>query len=76
MRKCRSTPINKEVYTVREAARLLGFSYETTQKLFENEPDVIVLKRPERMHKQGYRSIRIPWHVYLRVIKRLSVKPK
>jgi hypothetical protein len=64
----------KEVYTVAEVAEMMGLSYPTVIRLFENEPGVIILKRPEKMHKRGYRNIRIPHFVYERVRRRLEVK--
>lgn len=64
----------KLVYTVAEVAALMGLSRSTVTRLFEHEPGVIILKRPERMHKRSYRSIRIPRHVYERLVQRLSVK--
>lgn len=64
----------KPAYTVSEVAELTGFSSATVTKLFEKERGVIVLARPEKMHKRGYRSIRIPHAVYERVIGRLTVR--
>jgi hypothetical protein len=64
----------KPVLTVKEVAELLGFSYNTVRNLFDREPGVIVLKREEKMHKRGYTNVRIPWHVYERVMRWLSVR--
>ncbi len=64
----------KSAYTVGEVADLTGFSRNTVTQLFENERGVIVLARPEKLHKRGYRSIRIPHAVYERVISRLTVR--
>lgn len=64
----------KEVYTVAEVAALMGLSRMTVTRLFEREPGVIILKRPETMHKRSYRSIRIPRAVYERVVGRLRVR--
>jgi hypothetical protein len=64
----------KSTYTVSEVAELIGFSRSTVTKLFENERGVIVLARPEKLHKRGYRTIRIPHVVYERVIGRLTVR--
>lgn len=61
-----------EVYTVREVAAMTGFSRSTITKMFESEPGVIVISRPEQMHKQRYRSIRIPRAVYERVLRRIT----
>jgi AraC-like DNA-binding protein len=61
------------VYRVKEVAELLGYSIPTVTSLFEDEPGVLVLVRPEKMHKRRYRSIRIPHAVYERVRRRLKV---
>ena len=42
--------------------------------MFERERGVLILGRPESMHKRSYRSIRIPRAVYERVIGLLTVK--
>jgi hypothetical protein len=62
-----------EVYTVAEVAVLTGFSRQTITRMFEHEPGVMVLKRPETMHKRGYRTIRIPRTVYERVLRKLKL---
>ena len=64
----------KLAYTMSEVAALMGLSRSTVTRLFEHEPGVIILKRPERMHKRGYRTIRIPLAVYERVIQRMVVR--
>ena len=64
----------KAVFTVADVAGLTGLSRQTVTRLFEHEPGVIILERPERMHKRPYRSIRIPHGVYERVIVRLTLK--
>jgi hypothetical protein len=63
---------NKPCFTVAEASALLGFSRWTIIRLFEDEPGVLILLRPERMHKQPRRKITIPRHVFLRVKARLE----
>ena len=60
-------PGDKPVYTVAEVALLLGCSRWTAIRLFENEPGVLILLRPETMYKRRRRMIRIPRAVYLRV---------
>ncbi|GAA3760785.1 hypothetical protein GCM10022270_18970 [Terriglobus aquaticus] len=55
---------DKAVLTIEEAAALLGFSRQTATRLFENEPGVLILKRPETLHKRQYRCIRIPRAVF------------
>ena len=62
-----------DVYTVADIAAMMGLSRSTVTRLFEHESGVIILERPERMHKRSYRSLRIPRAVYERVIHRLMV---
>ena len=62
------------VYSVKEVSALMGFSRRTIIRLFENEPGVLLVMRPETLRKRRYRSIRIPRAVYERVVFRLSVK--
>jgi AraC-like DNA-binding protein len=56
----------RRVYTVAEVAALIGLSRSTVTRLFERERGVLILERPELMHKRPYRSIRIPCDVYER----------
>jgi hypothetical protein len=65
---------DKLAYNVDDVVALTGFSRRTIIKLFENERGVLILGRPEEMHKRKYRSIRIPRAVYERVIGKLRVK--
>ena len=66
--------MDKPVYTVADVAALTGFSRQTITRLFEKEAGVLVIEHKEAMHKRNHRSIRIPRHVYERVIFRLKVK--
>jgi transcriptional regulator GlxA family with amidase domain len=61
-------------YTVSEVAALMGLSRQTVIRLFEREPGVLIIKYPEKMHKRGRRTIRIPRDVFERVIRSLRVK--
>jgi hypothetical protein len=65
---------NKAAYTVAEVAAMTGFSRGTVTRMFERERGVLILGRPESMHKRRYRSIRIPRAVYERVLASLAVK--
>ena len=65
---------SKPALTVADAAALSGLSGMTIRRLFEREPGVIILKRPEARFKRSYKSIRIPRYVYERVIGRLANK--
>jgi hypothetical protein len=60
-------------FSVLEVAALMGLSRQTVTRLFEKEQGVIVLDRKRRMHKRGYRTLRIPRYVYERVVHRLSI---
>ena len=63
----------EKAFTIREIAALTGFSRQTIPRMFEREKGVLVIDRPEAMHKRKYRSIRIPRVVYERVMRKLSV---
>ena len=65
-------PIDKP-YTVREVCGLLGFSRQTIERMFRNEPGVLLIKRPTENRKRRYTTFRIPRHVYERVYRRLEV---
>ncbi len=58
--------LEKAMYSVADVASLTRFSLRTITRLFEDEPGVLILERPGRLHKRRYRSIRIPRHVYER----------
>ncbi len=57
------------MYSVPEAARLLGLSRRSVIRIFEREPGTVVFERPEEMHKRRYRTIRIPADVLERVMR-------
>jgi AraC-like DNA-binding protein len=59
--------------TVKEVSEMTGLSPQTVTRLFEKEPGVIILSRPEKMHKRRYRSLRVPRHVDERVIARITI---
>lgn len=61
-------------YTVDEVAEMTGFSRNTVIRVFERERGVLILERPERLHKRRYRSIRILRAVYERVIGKLTIR--
>lgn len=64
----------KETLTTAEIAALTGFSRSTVTRMFERERGVLILMRPETLHKRRYRSIRIPRAVFERVIDALTVR--
>ena len=56
-----------------EVSEMTGFSRSTITRLFEHERDVLVIERPTQKHKRRYRSIRIPHHVYERVLRKMTI---
>ena len=60
-------------YTVKEVAALTAFSERTVIKMFENEKGVLIYEVPRLRKRASYRTIRIPRHVYERVIRRISL---
>jgi uncharacterized protein with PIN domain len=66
--------VDKKVYNSADVARLMGFSIPTVKRMFKNEPGVILLERPTKMNKRRYCNIRIPRHVYERVLRRYVVQ--
>jgi hypothetical protein len=54
-------------YKPTELAKLWGFHADKIRDWFEDEPGVLVEHRPEQMHKRGYKSMRIPASVAVRV---------
>jgi hypothetical protein len=68
-------PMLEQHYTIAELAQRWGFSVKFIRLHFQNEPGVIVVQRPESMHKRGYATMRIPESVAERVYARLVKKP-
>jgi AraC-like DNA-binding protein len=61
-------------YSVAEVSALTGLSARSVTRLFENERGVIIYEVPNPNRKRaGYRTIRIPRHVYERVMRRHTV---
>jgi hypothetical protein len=63
------TDTQDATYTVDEVARMLKYSRRSVIRIFEKEPGVIAMYRPETLHKRRYRTLRIPREVYERVIR-------
>lgn len=53
-----------------------GLSIDCVRDMFRKEPGVLVIDRPERTHKRGYSSIRIPASVAEQVHDRLQNKKR
>lgn len=64
---------SSSAYRVGDVAEMTGFSRRTVIRMFEKEPGVLIMNRPEKCHKRGYRSMRIPRAVYERVVRGLTV---
>jgi hypothetical protein len=60
------------LYTIQELTMLHGLSRMTIARLYENEPGVLILSRKIR-NKRGHRTMRVPRHVHLRVMRKLMV---
>ncbi|MGO8793926.1 MAG: hypothetical protein ACLQLC_03805 [Candidatus Sulfotelmatobacter sp.] len=59
-------------YFVKDIAALWGFSNDAVRRIFENEPGVIRIGRPEGLHRRKYFSIRIPESVMRRVHQKIT----
>jgi hypothetical protein len=55
-----------------ELAELWGVSVATIRRLFRDVPGVLVIDRPEKMHKRRHCTMRIPESVAKRVYEKLS----
>jgi len=62
----------KGIFSVDEAAAILGRSRRTVIRMFEREPGVLVWNEPETMHERRHRVLRIPRAVAERALMRLS----
>ena len=58
-------------YSIIEIAELWALSEKTVRKIFEREPDVIHWSTEEKLHKRGYRTLRVPETVLHRVHRKL-----
>jgi hypothetical protein len=70
----RSKLCTEQHYKPEQVAKLWAMSGGTIRRLFEHETGVIVIDRPEKMHKRGYKSMRIPESVVARVHAQLNTK--
>jgi hypothetical protein len=62
---------NEKHYSVIEIAKLWALSEKTVRKIFEMEPGVILWCTQERLHKRGYRTLRVPETILHRVHRKL-----
>ena len=63
-------------YTPIEIGTLWGLSSRFVRDLFRDEPGVLVVDRPEQMHKRSYSTLRIPESVVKRVYDKMHTKAK
>jgi len=72
----RNTPVAERPYTISELMNLHNLSRPTIIELYENEAGVLILENTEEQ-KGGVRrkrTIRVPPYVFLRVVKRMTVR--
>jgi len=65
------TAVGERHYTVEEIAEAWKLSTDKVRRLFEKEPDVLVLENRGSWSKRRYRTLRIPESVAARVYRRL-----
>ena len=63
---------DEQHYKPDELAKLWGLDGSTIRRLFRDVPGVLVIDRPERMHKRRFSTMRIPESVAKRVYEKLS----
>jgi transcriptional antiterminator len=61
-------------YSPADIAQQWGISERTVGRMFANEEGVLEWGRDETLHKRGYKTIRIPESVLLRVHRKLRRK--
>jgi hypothetical protein len=59
-------------YSPAELATLWALSPNFIRRVFQDEEGVIVIDRKEKLHKRGYKTLRIPRSVALRVHNKLA----
>ncbi len=64
-------PALERHYSVNEIAKSWGLSGNTIRRIFEKEPGVIEWGTAESRFSRGYRTLRIPESVMMRVHQRL-----
>jgi hypothetical protein len=59
-------------YSPAQLGRMWGLSSDFIREQFRDETGVLKINRPEKMHKRGYCSLRIPLSIARRVHQRLT----
>ena len=68
----KKTTLTERHFTPTELADLWGFSSRFIRELFRDEKGVLVIDKPEQMHKRGYATMRIPESIASLVYTRLT----
>jgi transcriptional regulator GlxA family with amidase domain len=75
--RCTSVPLPvafEHHFSVDEIAELWGLSRDSVIRIFEREPGVVIVQTPKgNRGRRGYRTLRIPESVALRVHRRMSI---
>ena len=75
-----STPTNsitsalQRHFSPEELAGTWSLSIDTVRRMFESEPDVLVIEHTKNTARRRYRTLRIPESVALRVHRRMTIK--
>jgi hypothetical protein len=59
-------------YSVAQVAKMWGLSDDAVRRIFQKEPDVLVIAEKRHISRRVYRTLCIPAFVIERVYKRLS----
>jgi hypothetical protein len=76
--RARNTPAAEAIrpHTIDELAVLHNLSRQTVIRMYENEPGVLIRQASPQHDRQigrRYRAIRVPNHVFMRVMNRMTV---
>jgi hypothetical protein len=63
-------------YSPTELSERWGLSVDTIREIFQGEPGVLVIERPQTKYKRRYRTFRVPESVAVRVHNRLVAKAR
>jgi hypothetical protein len=72
VREIKNTTLIEKHFAPTELAEAWGFSARFVRELFGEEQGVILINRPEKLHKRSYITMRIPESVASRVYGRLT----
>jgi DNA-binding transcriptional MerR regulator len=61
-------------YSIREVVKLTGLSVQAVTRLFEHERGVLIYEGTRSMNRRRYRTIKIPRHIYRRVMQRIAAQ--